>query len=130
MYTVWVEKVNTIFPLFPVLCFQLLITQIFFNIPWRFELWGLNCVKKKGLSATYSPFTFFFNIFFFLQVTVNLLIRMLFCFCCFAFTYGKNIVRIYTQELSKVLSLPSPIDSLDPFDQILALTFYADGLKI
>ena len=55
---------------------------------------------------------------------------MLFCFCCFAFTYGKNIVRIYTQELSKVLSLPSPIDSLDPFDQILALTFYAGGLKI
>ena len=55
---------------------------------------------------------------------------MSFCFCCFAFTYGKNIVRIYTQELSKLLSLPSPIDSLDPFDQILALTFYAGGLKI
>ena len=73
--------------------------------------------------------SFFFNVFF-LQVTVNLLIKISFYFCCFAFTYGKNIVRIYTQELSKLLSLPSPIDSLDPFDQILALTFYAGGLKI
>lgn len=91
---------------------------------------GAQLCQEKGSQCHLLAIHFFFLMFFFLQVTVNLLIRMLFCFCCFAFTYGKNIVRIYTQELSKVLSLPSPIDSLDPFDQILALTFYADGLKI
>ena len=85
-------------------------------------------MSRKRVSVPLTCHSFFFNVFF-LQV-VNLLIKISFCFCCFAFTYGKNIVRIYTQELSKLLSLPSPIDSLDPFDQILALTFYAGGLKI
>ena len=89
---------------------------------------GAQLCQEKGSQCHLLAIHFFFNVFF-LQV-VNLLIKISFCFCCFAFTYGKNIVRIYTQELSKLLSLPSPMDSLDPFDQILALTFYAGGLKI